>query len=136
MRRVYNDITPGQLLMMLLGDLIVLVVFIMIGRSDHDMTFSFWDSIVTAFPFMLAWLPIAWLTGAYRSRAFTAGVGSALLRTLLTSVIAIPVGLILRSWMYDKELFTAFFLVTLILLTLFMLIWRGLFAAAVRRFGP
>ncbi|GAB2699603.1 DUF3054 domain-containing protein [Paenibacillus thermoaerophilus] len=136
MKRVYDSISPGQLLLLLAGDLIVLVVFVMIGRSDHGMSFSIWQSIVTAFPFMLAWIPIAWLTGAYRARAFAAGVGSALARALLASAIAIPVGLLLRTILYDKELFTSFFIVTMVFLTLFMLIWRGLFAAVARRFGP
>lgn len=109
------------------GDLLVLLLFVLAGRRDHGMDFSWTASLETALPFALGWLIALALVRTYRPAAY-AGPGKAALYALLTCCIAVPLGLIFRSVWLGRLPNGSFAVVAFPLIAAFMTVWRVLFA--------
>ena len=102
----------------LLGDVAVLVVFVLVGRRSHhedagiDGFFRVW------WPFVVA-LGVAWLvTGLWRAPL---AWGRAVAAWLLT----VALGMVLRITLQDREFKVAFTIVTLLFVGAGMLGWRA-----------
>jgi hypothetical protein len=126
-------------LLLFLGDLVALTLFVLAGQADHDLlpgTNPLWYTLTRGWPFLLVWLVVGWLVGAFRLPAGAAGWP--LLRELGGSalhgwLIAAPLGVLLRALVLGRGVIPAlFFLTTLGFGALFLLIWRLLFALAYR----
>lgn len=113
---------------LVIGDWLLLLLFVFIGQRDHDMV------VVAALPSLftttlavaLPWTVAAFLLGAFR---YHAGVGWAawLGRVLTTWLVAAPIGLLLRAlYRGQASIPVPFMLVLLGLGGLFMLGWRAL----------
>jgi len=112
------------------GDTIALITFAVVGRASHNLTGEqgpFLAAINTAVPFVVAWIVVGGLVGSYRGTALYP-LGRVATRTLITGVIAGPIGVILRSVAFGQDLefpgAWTFFLMATIFSTLFVLIWR------------
>lgn len=118
-------------LILLGGDLLVLFLFVLLGRQDHDMTFSFPAALETAIPFALGWFVSLAAFRTYRVRTVSS-VGKAVLYALLTSLIAVPLGLLLRSLWLGRLPTGSFAIVAFPLIASFMSVWRALCALLLR----
>lgn len=116
------------------GDLLVLFLFVLLGRQDHEMTFSVTAALQTAIPFALAWIAALAVFRTYRVRTVSS-VGKAVLYALLTCLIAVPLGLLLRSLWLGRLPTGSFAIVAFPLIASFMTVWRAL-CALLFRFKP
>ncbi|TMV48384.1 DUF3054 domain-containing protein [Paenibacillus mesophilus] len=118
-------------LILLGGDLLVLLLFVLLGRQDHDMTFSFPAALETAIPFALSWIAAVAVLRTYRARTVSS-IGKAILYALLTCLIAVPLGLLLRSVWLGRLPTGSFAIVAFPLIASFMSVWRALCAVLFR----
>ena len=114
------------------GDVLVFLVFSIIGTYSHEAQMGIGQIIWTALPFILSWFLIAPFLGAFR-RELMAQPKTIALKTMLAWLAAWPLGVILHfvfDWHVISVVSTlSFALVTLITNTIFLLIWRVPFAA-------
>lgn len=117
-------------LILLLGDLIAILLFVFIGQQDHattDINNPLLGLLRAAFPFLIMWLIVAPIVGAYPS-AENITLRRLLLRGLNAWLIAAPLGLLLRAFLFERGGIPAIFmLLTLLVAGAFILIWRLLF---------
>lgn len=118
-----------------IGDVIAFLVFAAIGRASHAEAAGL-DAIVqiaeTASPFLIGWMIVAPLLGAYRSDIITAPRTMAT-RTSLAWLLAWPIGLGLRALIRQSGIPLVFALITGVTVLLILLIWRSIFAFVVGR---
>ncbi len=102
----------------LLGDVAVLVVFVLVGRRSHHEDAGFAGFLRVWWPFAVA-LGVAWLaTGLWR---VPLSWGRAVVAWLLT----VGLGMVLRIAVEDREFKVAFTIVTLLFVGAGMLGWRA-----------
>ncbi|TNJ65359.1 DUF3054 domain-containing protein [Paenibacillus hemerocallicola] len=123
------------LLILVGGDLLVLFLFVLLGRQDHDMTFSLLAALPTAIPFALGWVIALAVVRTYRPSSVSS-VGKAVLYALLTCCLAVPLGLVLRSLWLGRLPTGTFAVVAFPLIASFMIVWRALCALLFRRAFP
>ena len=112
-----------------IGDLVVILLFTLIGRQEHSMLVGlegFLATVNTAAPYLLAWVVVAPLLGAYRPRAWM-GVASTITSLLIAFIPAVIVGSLLRALFIGRFSPPIFYLVTAGFLVLMLLAWRLLF---------
>jgi hypothetical protein len=108
-------------------DTFAVVLFVAIGRREHERDSAIAGLIATAAPFLIA-LAIAWLVlRAWRqpTTVWPTGVG--------IWAIVIAAGMLLRSVVFDDGTATAFVIVATLFLGVFIVGWRLVFAAIDRR---
>ena len=117
-------------LILLLGDLAAITLFVFIGQQDHgttDVNNPLWGLLRSAFPFLMTWIVVAVVVRAYPARD-AISVKTLLLRGLNAWLIAAPLGLLLRAYLFNRGGIPAIFmLLTLLVGGAFVLIWRLLF---------
>ena len=116
-----------KLLRWLLLDLLLVLVFVAIGRLTHGEAVDPAGMVSTGWPFVAA-LPLGWLVArAWRlPRGIRTGV--------IVWVITVVGGLSLRVGLTDESAAVPFIIVTLVTLALFLVGWR-LLAILVERRG-
>lgn len=123
-------------ILLLLGDLAAILLFVFIGQQDHATTDP--DNPVlgllkAAFPLLITWLVVALAVQAY-PKADEMTLRRLLVRGLNAWLIAAPLGLILRAFMFDRGGIPAvFMLLTLLVAGAFILLWRLLFGLVWRK---
>jgi hypothetical protein len=107
-------------------DTFSVVLFVAIGRREHDRDSAIAGLIETAAPFLIA-LAGAWLVlGVWkRPTEWRTGVG--------VWAIVVVAGMLLRNLVFDNGTATAFVIVATLFLALFIVGWRLAFAAMNRR---
>jgi hypothetical protein len=107
-------------------DTFSVVLFVAIGRREHDRDSAIAGLIETAAPFLIA-LAGAWLVlGVWkRPTEWRTGVG--------VWAIVVVGGMLLRNLVFDNGTATAFVIVATLFLALFIVGWRLAFAAMNRR---
>lgn len=119
-----------------LGDVVMLLIFAAIGRVQHDVVSAegpVVGTINTAFPFVVAWLALAAILGAFSGKAFYP-IPRVIVRTLRASVLAAPLGVLLRAaaqaaptqfyaFRWDS-INPSFILVSILATSLLLLVWR------------
>lgn len=118
-------------LLLAVGDIIALLLFTFFGTMEHQMDSGFREIWNITFPFMLAWVIAGLLLGAYRSKSYatmskTAGA------TVKTAILGLPLGLLLRWFLYQKPATWEFGLVAFVFILLFLLLWRWAFSWLIR----
>lgn len=109
------------------GDAAFLLLFATIGRSVHTGGLSFdLQSLVTAAPFLGAWLLVAPLLGAYTPSA-TRSTGDALGAVAKAWIVAVPLGLVGRGVMKGEVPPTPFIGVAMVMTLVFLTSWRTLY---------
>lgn len=117
-------------LILLLGDLAAILLFVFLGQLDHDTTDP--NNLIlglfrATFPFLITWIIVAFLAGAYPA-AKNITIRTLLLHGLNAWLIAAPLGLLLRAFLLERGGIPAIFmLLTLVVGGAFVLIWRLLF---------
>lgn len=114
------------------GDLLVLLLFVLAGRQDHAMAFSLAAALETAVPFALGWIAALLAVRTYRLRTVRS-FGRAALYALLTCCIAVPLGLLIRSVWLGRLPAGSFAIVAFPLIASFMTVWRLLCVVLFRR---
>ena len=81
------------------GDVLVLIAFAVIGRANHESPSPqgpVIGTLNTAMPFVVAWLFIGVITGAFSGKAMWP-ILRVVWRTALAAIIAAPIGVALRA---------------------------------------
>ena len=107
-------------------DTFAVVLFVAIGRREHEQDSAIAGLIETAAPFLIA-LALAWLVLRVwkRPTEWRTGVG--------VWAIVVVAGMLLRNLVFDDGTATAFVIVAALFLALFIVGWRLAFAAMDRR---
>lgn len=123
-------------LILLLGDLVAILLFVFIGQQDHattDVNNPVLGLLRAAFPFLITWLIVAPITRAYPS-AENITLQRLLVRGLNAWLIAAPLGLLLRAFLFERGGIPAIFmLLTILVAGAFILFWRLLFSLVWQR---
>ena len=111
-----------------IGDAAAIVLFVIVGLTNHDEGVTLSGIARTALPILAAWFAVSYFTKTYVRPG---------LRTLLaTLVIAVPIGVAIRAIALHRaadDSQVTFGIVAMIATLVFLLAWRGLAALAVRR---
>ena len=107
-------------------DALSVVLFVAIGRRNHDETSAVGGTIGTALPFLIALL-VAWvIVRAWRNpTSFATG--------LILWPIVVIVGMLLRRFVFDDGTAASFIVVASLFLGLCLVGWRGVWTLVARR---
>jgi hypothetical protein len=107
---------------LLVGDTLSLVLWVVVGLRSHQMTDNVLLQVVrVSAPFLIGWFAMAYWTGAYRTDE---GRTRFLARSAATWAGAVAIGLLLRATLFGEGFVPTFALVTLIVTAVFTLGWR------------
>lgn len=112
------------------GDLLAFHVVTAIGLLSHGELTGLdrvAEVVTIATPFAAGWFVVAPLVGAFKPEV-TTQPKRALVRVALAWLIALPIGLLLWSFVRQKSVQPAFAIVTFITNLVMLLGWRGTFA--------
>src|SRR5574341_202316 len=132
------------LLILLVGDLIAVMAFVVVGQRDHNLVNEanpVLGVLVTTVEFVAPWAVAGWLLGAFRVGDHVgAGLAPAqgdhtgrpyvsfLARSLNTWLVAAPIGILIRSFALGRAVIPTMFLVAALGFGgLFVLGWRAVF---------
>ncbi len=118
---------PGGLVLLIVGDILAFLLFAVWGRATHGEPLPLPAIVETAAPFLVAWLAVATLLGAYRATLLTQPL-SMTVQTLIAWIAACVLGLYIRSAWLQREIILNFALVTFGLMAPILIGWRALFA--------
>ena len=122
-----SNLSP-HLLILLAGDLLVILSFVWIGRSNHHLSVTdLTADLSTAAPFILSWFLITPWFGLYQSEV-SQNWRRVAPRLLLAWAIAGPLALMLRSLFLGRSIFGGiipiFAVVSLTYIGVVALLWR------------
>lgn len=112
----------------IIGDWLVLVLFVFIGQQDHQITgvSALPSLLITSVSLAIPWTVASLLLDGYRPERFS-GWQPWLGRVLTIWLVAAPIGLIFRALLRGQEtIIVVFMLVLMSIGGLFLLGWRGL----------
>jgi hypothetical protein len=111
------------------GDILALVLFASIGRSNHAESVDLFSSIGTALPFLVGWLTLSPFAGAY-TREATASQGKAAIGILPGWAVGISAGLVIRGALKGDVPPVPFIAVSFAATFTLLLLWRLAYIAA------
>ncbi|MEY4361023.1 MAG: hypothetical protein RL391_329 [Actinomycetota bacterium] len=103
----------------LVADVASVVVFVAIGRRNHDETTGASGVFSTAAPFLLA-LAVTWALGRVWREPIGTGAG------VSTWIGTVAIGMVLRNLLFDDGTATAFIIVATIFLGIVLNGWRSI----------
>jgi DUF3054 family protein len=116
-------------LVLLIGDLVALALFAILGRNTHDEAIGFGAMRAvagTAAPFLVGWLVASPLLGALR--AATTATLPTMLRVVLASwIAAYPLAMLTRGIGLGRTSPLSFYIVAFTVPLLFVVVWRLVF---------
>ncbi|TMB96618.1 MAG: DUF3054 domain-containing protein [Chloroflexi bacterium] len=113
------------------GDLAALLAFAVLGLATHEREFTAAALARSFLPFAVGWLLVGSVLGGFQPDAASRPVsGWGLLMLWLPAGV---LGLVIRSMVFERALFTAFFPIALIGNGLFLLAWRTIYERIERR---
>jgi len=118
----YADMAAHPLLAA--GDVAVFLAFATIGAASHAANANPLSVTLTAAPFIVAWLAVAPLMGAYTRRAVGTYQGAAV-TTARAWLVGVPSGLALRGVVTSHLPPPSFAVVTLLSTAVLLGVWRG-----------
>lgn len=127
---IVTDYPLKPTLLLVAGDVIIFLIFSALGRSSHDRppgAIPFSGVVSTAAPFILGWLIVALVLGAFK-KAAVRDIRSAFLKAEGTWLIAGPVGLGLRALFLQRGVPLSFAIVVMTTNFILLGLWRSLFA--------
>ena len=95
------------LLILLVGDLIALLVFVLIGQADHqtlDTANPISGALPNAIAFAVPWVIAGWLLGAFPGAGSQQSLWLFMGRSLNTWLVAAPLGVLLRAAFLQRRL--------------------------------
>ena len=114
-----------------LGDLLALFAFALLGLASHEHEVSAAALARTFVPFAISWLAIGTLSGVFEPSPERTPVIN--LRVVAAYATAAVIALVARSLIFDRTLFNAFFVIAFIGNALFLFGWRAAAAVWIRR---
>jgi hypothetical protein len=111
-----------------LADVVAIVVFVAIGRRNHDEGAGVHGTAAVATPFLIA-LAVGWI--AARAWIRPMHVETA----LIIWPITVALGMVLRNLVFDRGTALPFIIVATLVTGLFLVGWRMLAGVAGRRFS-
>ncbi len=118
-------------IILLLGDLAAILLFVFMGQQDHGTTDAnnpILGLLWASFPLLITWIIVAFIARAYPKSA-NITPRTLLIRGLNAWLVAAPLGLLLRAFLFDRGgIPPIFMLLTLFVGGTFIIIWRVLFA--------
>ena len=112
-----------------LADIVAIVVFVAIGRSNHKEGETV-DAIFTvAAPFLIA-LAVGWIAARAWTRPMQVETA------FIIWPITVAVGMVLRNLVFDRGTALPFIIVATVVIGVFIVGWRMLAAIAERRISP
>lgn len=114
-------------IILIIGDFIVMLLFVLVGRSSHSMTADITAIMMTAVPFLFGWFVITPWFGLF-SAAVSLNWRALLPRLILSWAIGGALALVLRTLLLGRPvpagIIPSFAVAAMSFSTLFMLIWR------------
>lgn len=128
-----------------LGDMAVLTLFAIIGRSSHGVlsqTTPVLSVLNTAFPFFVGWLSVGAILGAFSGKAMFP-VSRVLIRTVRAALVAGPISVLLfyalravgQGFLFFSVQWS-FMLVATVTTTIMLVIWRVIWSRFRRLWWP
>ncbi len=116
------------LTILIIGDLLVILSFVWIGRSSHSLSIvDVGAGLFTALPFVISWLVVTPWFGIYRQAVYQNWLRLAP-RLLIAGVIAVFLGMVLRTLFLGRTLvggiIPIFTMITMAYISGISLIWR------------
>jgi hypothetical protein len=108
---------------LILGDLVVLLIFFVMGKREHNMEISLGSVLTSAYPFLIAWLVIGFIFGVFNPERYRTWMGF-IIKTLSAWVIAGLLGMTLRSLILWKQIDLQFTVVVIVFNLVTIAIWR------------
>jgi Protein of unknown function (DUF3054) len=115
---------------LLSGDILSLLLFAWIGRSNHNEGLDLLNVLGTASPFIISWVVISPLLGAF-SRKATSSIKSIPIQLLFPWAVSIPGGLVIRGLLKGVTPPVPFIIVSMVATFVLLTLWRVLFVSAV-----
>jgi Na+-driven multidrug efflux pump len=113
---------------LIVGDVLAFVIFVVLGRISHHMTSDWLVNVARiATPFLLGWFVVGVATGIYR-RDLVGRPTVFMLRSVVTWVLGVPLGFLLRKFVFHDNVTVPFALTSLAFTALFLIGWRGVFS--------
>ncbi len=114
-----------QTVILALGDLAVLLLFVVIGRMSHGMTSDWLVNVVRiATPFVAGWAIAAFVIGAYRPNLWQRPADF-LRRSAAAWLLGVGLGFLLRYFVMHDRITLPFALTSVAFTGLFLLSWRS-----------
>lgn len=114
------------------GDLLMFLLFAVLGLLSHRQPLVVARVIEVALPFLLAWFVLAPLLGAFHSPVLDYPKQTAWRVPLLWLLCGI-VGLLLRSWWFHRPVVPVFAAIVLVANAVLLTVWRVAFAIGMQR---
>ncbi|RME58845.1 MAG: DUF3054 domain-containing protein [Caldilineae bacterium] len=131
--RTASSNTPSTTITLLVGDVVMLLLFVVVGRLSHGLTQDWIPNIARiATPFLIGWLVAAFAVGAYRENLVDRPMAF-LARSALAWLVGDALGFLLRAFVFQDIVIRPFALATLAFTGLFLLGWRCIFLIWARR---
>jgi hypothetical protein len=109
---------------LLIGDLLALLIFVIIGRLSHGFTSDWLLNVARiATPFLIGWFVVAIPVGAYRADRLTSP-GWLMGRTAIAWLVGDGVAFALRALLFQNNVTWPFALTSIAFTGLFLLGWR------------
>src|SRR5215210_887913 len=109
------------------GDVMAFLLWVSLGLARHQVSSNWLFNVVRVVaPFLIGWFVVAPFTGAYRA-AILHGWSAFLLRSTLTWLLGVTVGLLLRATLFGSGFIPAFAVVTFVVTGILVLGWRAVF---------
>lgn len=120
------------ILALAIGDAIFLILFSLIGRISHNMSLELSAILFTSLPFIAAWILIGMPFGIFRA---TQKPWSVIKRLALTTLISVPLAILLRQLMIGRPTDFSFVYASWAAVFSFILVWRLIFMWYHTKFG-
>ncbi len=109
-----------------MGDITVLILFSLLGRSFHKMEFDFSSFLLTTLPFLFFWIFIGLLIGVF-SQNIHLQIWVMIKKVALNTLIAVPLAILLRQLILGRPTDLSFLYASWAAVFSFILLWRLLF---------
>jgi hypothetical protein len=110
---------------LLIGDVLALLIFVIIGRLSHGLTDDWLLNVARiATPFLIGWFVVAIPAGAYRANRLTSP-GWLLGRTAIAWLVGNGIAFALRALIFQNNVTLPFALTSVAFTGLFLLGWRA-----------
>lgn len=125
----------GRVALLALGDLVILLVFAVIGLSNHKEAITLGSVARTAAPFVVAWFIVAPWLGAFGRSASAASTQTLpfVRRSAVAWVVAWALALLARALVFRDGIAPPFAIIALVFNAVLLLAWRAALSALVWR---
>jgi len=119
--------STSKLSILVVGDLLMLLIFVVIGRLSHGMTSDWLVNLLRiATPFVVGWVIAALITGAYRPQDWNLPK-TFMARSVAAWLLADGLAFLLRHFVMQDRITLPFALTSIAFTGLFLLAWRLIF---------